>query len=96
MPKNLSETEKEPKFLKYFSNKKITKSACSYKEAVLSDFMVLGYICQTMIMSDEATEAIHKSLYLAGENPGSKPKKEVKYFTEIIHKQCLRWFSLDS
>lgn len=80
MPENLSETEKEPKFLKYFSNKKITKSAFSYKEVVISDFMVLGYICQTMIMSDEMMNAIHKSLYLAGEDPGSKPKKRSKIF----------------
>lgn len=78
MPKDLSKIEKEPQFLKYFSNKKITKSAYSYKEAVLSDFMVFGYICQTMIMSDELMNAIRKDL--EGKDSVSKPIKRSKIF----------------
>jgi hypothetical protein len=78
MPKDLSEIEKGPKYLKYFSNKQITKSAFCYKKAVLSDFTVFGYICQTMIMSDDLMNAIHK--VLEGQDSITKPIKRSKIF----------------
>ncbi len=74
MPKNLSEIGKEPKFIKYFSKRKITKSAFCYKQAVLSDVKALGFVCVEMTKADELMEAIHKTL--VGIGSVSEPMKK--------------------
>ncbi|MCP4269692.1 MAG: hypothetical protein GY777_29660 [Candidatus Brocadiaceae bacterium] len=83
MTNKSSEDEKEPSFVKYFSNIKVTKSAFSYKEAVLSDFGTFGFFCHETNKADALMGAIHKTLSLAGQEPVSKPIK--KDNTQLRH-----------
>ncbi|MHC4183612.1 MAG: hypothetical protein ACYSR0_09710 [Planctomycetota bacterium] len=62
MLKNLSEIEKGPKFLKYFSNKKITKSAFSEgeKREIKLSYLDKAYDSLTKVVFETDSKVIKK------------------------------------